>query len=139
TLDLEAHGLRWIRPRASVAHPLDDEPAVLLTRSLAETAGDLGADGAAYRALFGPLLRAPHALLADLLGPLRLPRHPLLMARFGMTGLWPARRARRLRGARDPAARAPAHDGRGDALRAHGARRRLARRRRGLAGHRPRA
>ncbi len=93
TLDLEAHGLRWIRPRASVAHPLDDEPAVLLTRSLAETAGDLGADGAAYRALFGPLLRAPHALLADLLGPLRLPRHPLLMARFGMTGLWPATRA----------------------------------------------
>ena len=23
-LPLEAHGLRWIRPRASVAHPLDD-------------------------------------------------------------------------------------------------------------------
>ncbi len=102
TLDLEAHGLRWVRPRASVAHPLDDEPAVLLTRSLAETARDLGADGAAYCALFGPLLRAPHALLADLLGPLRLPRHPLLMARFGMTGLLPATRAlgRRFRGRR---------------------------------------
>src|SRR5207253_7661136 len=34
TLDLERHGLRWIRPPASVAHPLDDEPAVLLRRSL---------------------------------------------------------------------------------------------------------
>jgi phytoene dehydrogenase-like protein len=93
TLDLAAHGLRWVRPRASVAHPLDGEPAVLLTRSLEETARDLGADGAAYRALFAPFLRAPHALLADILGPLRLPRHPVLAARFGMTGLLPATRA----------------------------------------------
>ena len=33
TLDLEAHGLRWVLPPASVAHPLDDEPAVMLWRS----------------------------------------------------------------------------------------------------------
>ncbi|HLK09752.1 MAG TPA: NAD(P)/FAD-dependent oxidoreductase [Candidatus Binatia bacterium] len=102
TLDLEAHGLRWIHPRASVAHPLDGEPAVLLRRSLDASACDLAEDGDAYRALFAPLLRAPHALLADLLGPLRLPRHPLATARFGLTGLLPATVAlrRRFDGAR---------------------------------------
>jgi phytoene dehydrogenase-like protein len=97
TLDLEAHGLRWLRPRASVAHPLDGAPAVLLRRSLVETAGELGEDAAAYRKLFAPFLRAPHALLADLLGPLRLPRHPLAMARFGLPGLLPATVAFRAR------------------------------------------
>ena len=102
TLDLEAHGLRWIRPRASVAHPLDGEPAVILERSLDETARNLGEDGAAYRKLFAPFLHEPHELLADLLGPLRLPRHPLLMARFGLPGLLPATTALRgrFRGAR---------------------------------------
>jgi phytoene dehydrogenase-like protein len=102
TLDLEAHGLRWIRPHASVAHPLDGEPAVLLRRSLEETARDLAEDAASYRDLFAPFLRAPHALLADLLGPLRLPRHPVAMARFGLRGLLPATVAlrARFRGAR---------------------------------------
>ncbi len=97
TLDLEAHGLCWIRPRASVAHPFDGEPAVLLRRSLDETARDLAGDADAYRKLFAPFLREPHALLADLLGPLRLPRHPLRMARFGLPGLLPATFALRAR------------------------------------------
>jgi phytoene dehydrogenase-like protein len=90
SLDLDAHGLRWMRPPVSVAHPLDGAPAVLLRRSLDETARDLGADADAYRWLFAPFLRDPHALLADLLGPLRLPRHPLRVARFGALGLLPA-------------------------------------------------
>ena len=89
-LPLERHGLSWIRPPASVAHPLDDGPAVLLRRSLADTAAGLGADARAYERLFTPFLRDPHALLADLLGPLRVPRHPLRLARFGIPGLLPA-------------------------------------------------
>ncbi|MEW6271595.1 MAG: NAD(P)/FAD-dependent oxidoreductase [Thermodesulfobacteriota bacterium] len=89
-LPLERHGLRWLHPRASVAHPLDGEPAVLLRRSLADTARALGEDARRYERLFGPLLREPHALLRDLLGPLRVPRHPLRMARFGLPGLLPA-------------------------------------------------
>jgi phytoene dehydrogenase-like protein len=89
-LPLEHHGLRWIHPPASVAHPLDAEPAVLLRLSLADTARDLGGDARAYSRLFAPFLRQPHALLADLLGPLRLPRHPAQMARFGLPGLLPA-------------------------------------------------
>jgi len=86
---LEKHGLRWIHPTASVAHPLDGEPAVLLRRSLDETAADVGPDRDAYRRLFAPFLDAPHELLADLMGPLRIPRRPLHMARFGLPGLLP--------------------------------------------------
>ncbi|MBW2551431.1 MAG: NAD(P)/FAD-dependent oxidoreductase, partial [Deltaproteobacteria bacterium] len=44
SLPLEEHGLDWIVPRASVAHPLDDQPAVMLWHSLEETCGGLGAD-----------------------------------------------------------------------------------------------
>src|SRR5262245_35417153 len=45
-LPLEQHGLKWLRPAASVAHPLDDGPAVLLRRDLTETADRLGVDAA---------------------------------------------------------------------------------------------
>lgn len=89
-LPLAEHGLRWAYPQASVAHPLDDEPAVLLQRSLAETAADLGPDARTYERLFTPFLPRPEVLLADLLGPLRLPRGPLRMARFGLQGMLPA-------------------------------------------------
>jgi phytoene dehydrogenase-like protein len=101
SLALEAHGLRWIHPPVSVAHPLDGEPAVLLRRSLDETASELGEDARAYERFFAPLLREPEALLADLLGPLRVPRHPLRLARFGLAGLLPATSFRaRFRGER---------------------------------------
>ncbi len=90
SLPLDRHGLRWIRPTASVAHPLDDEPAVLLRHSLQETARELGPDARAYEKLFLPFLRNPHALLEDLLGPLRIPKHPIQLARFGLPGLLPA-------------------------------------------------
>jgi len=86
-LPLADHGLRWICPPASAAHPLDDQPAVLLRRSLADTADDLGGDARAYRRLLEPFLTDPHGLLADALAPLGLPRHPLLMLRFGWRGL----------------------------------------------------
>jgi phytoene dehydrogenase-like protein len=97
TLPLEAHGLRWIRPPASVAHPLDGEPAVLLQRSLEDTARELDGDARAYANLFAPFLRNPHELLEDLLGPLRIPKHPLHLARFALPGLLPATTALRAR------------------------------------------
>lgn len=89
-LGLEDHGLRWIRPAASVAHPLDDRPAVMLWKSLDRVATELGRDADAYRRLVAPLLATPHGLLADLLGPLSMPRHPAAFARFGLRALWPA-------------------------------------------------
>jgi phytoene dehydrogenase-like protein len=93
TLPLAEHGLEWIRPPASVAHPLDDGPAVMLWRSLEQTADGLGADGKRYRRLLAPYLKDPRGLLEDVLGPIGgIPSHPLLMARFGLAGLRPATR-----------------------------------------------
>jgi phytoene dehydrogenase-like protein len=86
-LPLAEHGLTWIQPPASVAHPLDAQPAVLLRRSLGDTARELGGDARAYRRLIEPFLADPHGFLADALAPLGLPRHPLLMLRFGLRGL----------------------------------------------------
>ena len=98
SLPLEQHGLCWLSGTASAAHPLDGEPAVLLRRSVADTALDLNQeDSGAYTKLFAPFLRQPQELLADLLGPLRFPKHPLQMARFGLLGLLPATAALRAR------------------------------------------
>lgn len=87
TLPLERHGLRWIEPPASVAHPLDGEPAVLLRPSIGETAAGLGSDAEAYRRLVEPFVRRADDLLADVLGPLGIPSHPILLARFGLRGI----------------------------------------------------
>src|SRR5437867_565879 len=93
TLPLDRHGLEWLRPAASVAHPLDDQPAVLLSRSPADTAGGLdAADAGRYRRLLAPFLKSPRGLLADALGPLGIPRHPLLLLRFGLHALRAANR-----------------------------------------------
>ncbi|TMA24299.1 MAG: NAD(P)/FAD-dependent oxidoreductase [Deltaproteobacteria bacterium] len=89
-LPLEEHGLVWLRPRASVAHPMDDGRAVMLYRSLERTAAGLGVDGLRYARLVRPFLARPHELLADVMAPLRIPDHPLLMLRFGLRALWPA-------------------------------------------------
>lgn len=83
TLPLEDHGLEWVYPPASLAHPLDDGSAAVLEHSIEETAATLGPDGASYRALMEPLVRCSEALFEDLLAPLRIPRHPFSMLRFG--------------------------------------------------------
>ena len=82
-LPLTSHGLEWICPPASVAHPMPNGRAVILSRSLDDTAAGLDLDARAYRRMLEPFLGNPHGLLADLLAPLRLPRHPIAMARFG--------------------------------------------------------
>jgi phytoene dehydrogenase-like protein len=86
-LPLERHGLELAHPDAPLAHPLDDGTAVMLERSVDLTARGLGPDERAYRRLFGPLVRDSHVLFRQLLGPLRPPRHPLAMSRFGLSGI----------------------------------------------------
>jgi phytoene dehydrogenase-like protein len=105
SLPLGDHGLTWIHPAASVAHPLDDGPAVLLHRSVPETARGLGEDARAYRALLGPLVHAPRELIADVLSMPRVPRRPFRLARFGLRG---ARSAMSLARSRFAGARARA-------------------------------
>ena len=70
-------GCAWIRPRASVAHPLDDGRAVMLSRSLDATCAGLGRDGARVaRAWSAASCAIRTRCCADLLGPLRIPQHP---------------------------------------------------------------
>lgn len=87
TLPLAEHGLEWAYPRFSAAHPLPDGQVALLSRSVQATSDLLGIDGPAYRALLAPLLEDPEALLADLLGPLRIPTKPIGFTRFGLNGM----------------------------------------------------
>jgi phytoene dehydrogenase-like protein len=90
TLPLNQFGLAWIAPPAEVAHPLDAAPAAIAWRSLDRTADELGRDGARYRAMVGPVVRDWDRLVTTILGPPRLPRHPVALARFGLRALQPA-------------------------------------------------
>jgi phytoene dehydrogenase-like protein len=89
-LPLTQHGLQWIWPDAAVAHPLNDGTAVMLERDIAATAAQLGSDRAAYRKLFDPLVSNWTELADGALRPIGWPKHPFLMARFGIRALQPA-------------------------------------------------
>jgi phytoene dehydrogenase-like protein len=87
TLPLAAHGLEWIAPPIMIAHPFDDGSAAVVYRSIDRTAEELGADGRAYRNLFGSIAASWPRIEMSVLGPPRLPRHPFALARFGLKAL----------------------------------------------------
>ncbi|WP_153556548.1 phytoene desaturase family protein [Roseimaritima sediminicola] len=91
TMPWQEYGVRWIHPELPLAHPVALDRAAAVYRSLEETAAGFGVDQAAYRRLLEPFVRQSDALLKEVLGPLHLPRHPLLMARFGIRGIASAR------------------------------------------------
>jgi len=95
-LPLAEHGLTWIHPPAPLAHPFDDGTAVVVERDTAATAGQLGGDARAYRRLMGTFARDWEQIVHDFLGPLRLPRYPFSLVRFGLAALWPATALARL-------------------------------------------
>lgn len=91
SLPLAEYGLEWIHGEAPLAHPLDDGSAVVLERDLATSDRVLGMDGRRWRALVQPLVEHWDDFVKDALGPVvRMPRHPLRMARFGLSGVQPA-------------------------------------------------
>ena len=97
-LPLRGYGLEWIEPPAELAHPLDDGDAVIVRRSVEDTAATLGEDEGAYRRLFGWLSGRYGDLFEDFLGPLPIPpKHPILMALFGVNALLPAMALAKLR------------------------------------------
>ncbi|MFL5330807.1 MAG: phytoene desaturase family protein [Gemmataceae bacterium] len=88
---LHEHGLEWIHPGLPLAHPLDDDRAAVLHRSLEQTAAELGADAASYRRHMAPLTADFENIVADLLGPPKVPAHPIAAIKFAV---WAARSAR---------------------------------------------
>ena len=86
-LPLEDYGLEWVESPVAAAHPMDGGNAAFLTKSVTGTARGLGTDEKTYHRLIDPLVRDWPVLLPQVLGPLRFPAHPLVMARFGWEGL----------------------------------------------------
>ena len=75
-----------------LAHPLDNGRAVCVYKSVDATAATCGEDAVAYRRFFEPLVRSWPLIDESVLGPLRWPRHPLALARFGFHAMRPAAR-----------------------------------------------
>lgn len=90
TLPLDRFGLEWVFPTGELAHPLDGDRAIVVERSIQATSEQFGTDAESYRHLMAPLVEHHEQILDELLGPLRLPHHPLTMASFGILALKPA-------------------------------------------------
>jgi phytoene dehydrogenase-like protein len=102
-LPLSAHGVRWLYPPVSLAHPLPDGPPALVAPGLDRTAESLRGDGPAYRRLIEPLLDSAEVLWPEILAPAHWPLHPLALARFGLRALRPAAGLARAEFAGEPA------------------------------------
>ncbi len=90
-LDLTADGLTWRQPAVDCVHPLDDGSAGVMYRSLARTAEALTTDGRRWRRVFDHPTAHFDDLFADASQPvLRVPRHPVTLARFGAGAMLPA-------------------------------------------------
>ncbi len=90
TLPLAQYGLEYITPPVAAAHPFDDGTAAAVVTSMTDTGRSLGPDDDAYRRLLTPLVAQWPRIANDVLAPLHVPKHPLLMARFGLPALLPA-------------------------------------------------
>jgi len=72
-------------PEISYGHPLDGGRAGIAWRDLDRTVDGLGRDGPAWRSLMGPLAQRADEVAQFTGGSLlRVPRHPITAARFGL-------------------------------------------------------
>ena len=92
SLPLEDHGLEWIHPPASLAHPFDDGTAAMLERSTEATGATLGPDAEAYHRVMDPLAADARTMVATLTGSPEFPRYPLALATAGWRSLSSAHR-----------------------------------------------
>lgn len=97
SLGLDRYGLVWAWPEIDCVHPLDGGEAGVLHRSVADTAAGLGRDGRRWQALFGRPSADFDLVSEDIMRPLlRIPRHPLALARFGLPTVLPGTTLARL-------------------------------------------
>ena len=92
--------IEWFESPYEIAHPFDDGSAAVLERSVSATAQRLGDDAKPWRALMEPFVDNADAFFAEILRPVPLiPRHPFLLARFGLNAIRSATAvAKRFRG-----------------------------------------
>lgn len=90
---LEARGVRYLQPEVPFAQPLDGGRAAAALRDVGETAAALGgADGRAYRRLFGPTARSSPAIADAALSSYRaVPADVAHGVRFAVTARRSAR------------------------------------------------
>ncbi|MBN2366166.1 MAG: NAD(P)/FAD-dependent oxidoreductase [Calditrichaeota bacterium] len=81
---LDKKGVEWIMPPAVVSHPLENEPPVMQYTDLDKTREFLGEDAVNYSKIMKPLIRKWKHILPDILGPLKIPAHPVSFLSFGM-------------------------------------------------------
>ena len=92
SLSLQNHSLNWIHSPAALAHPFDDGTAVTLEHDLRYAESSLGQDGNAWRGLMSPFAEHWTELALEVLRPIHLlPRHPWLLAKFGLRAFPSAR------------------------------------------------
>jgi len=89
-LDLRGNGLEFVDFPVLLAHVLDGASGASMYKSLDRTAEGLGVDGALYRRMMAPIVENFDRLAPMILRPLLTsPRHPLLMATFGIRAVAP--------------------------------------------------
>ncbi len=87
SLPLTDFGLEYIHPAIAAAHPFDGGDAAFVTNSIGDTARALGRDEQVYHDLIGPVVEDWPFIIDNILAPLRLPRHPFKLAKFGLKAL----------------------------------------------------
>lgn len=83
-LPLPEVGATFVQPDLPAAHPLPGGRSAFLDRDVHATAQGMGADADDYEKFMTPWVRREPRLLQDLLRPIRIPRHPLATAAFGI-------------------------------------------------------
>ena len=89
--ELERYGLEWIHPEVLASHPLDGGGGGALLADIHATGATLGVDAKAYTKRMSALVGRWPRVAPSVFGPLvRLPPHPLAVARSLLPGTLPA-------------------------------------------------
>jgi phytoene dehydrogenase-like protein len=92
TFPLTKHGLEWLQPTAPYAHPFDNGEAVVVRRSIEETAEEMGVDRDEYlRFMRGLVPQDWDQVCSLILAPYKLACFPVPLARFGLAAIQSAR------------------------------------------------